>query len=130
MANRSNEELAAAAAAWWADRMQSRTNKPRLGIGVVDAAASLASELPGPDADKVAAFRQHLEARIASALATSSGWLTVRMDYDPDVILSTAMEAAGIDPRDGVLDLPWKTTMDFRADQITVRSLGKPDEQI
>lgn len=130
MAKRSNEELAAAAAAWWADRLQSRTTQPRLGIGVVDAAASLAAALPGHEADKVAAFRRHLEARIASALATSSGWLTVRMDYDPDVILSTAMEAAGIDPRDSLLDLPWKTAMDFRADQITVRSLGKPDQHI
>ncbi len=130
MVNRSDEELAAAGAAWWADRMLSRTAKPRLGIGVVDAAASLASELPGPDADKVAAFRQHLEAEIVSALAKASGWLTVRMDYDPDVILRNAMEAAGLDAGDGVLDLPWKTTMDFHGDQITVRSLGRPDERI
>lgn len=130
MMNRSNEELAAAAAAWWADRMLSRTAKPRLGIGVVDAAAALASELPGPDADKVAAFRQHLEAEIVIALAKSAGWLTVQMDYDPDVILSNAMEAAGMDPGDGVLDLPWKTTMDFRGDQIVVRSLDQPAEHI
>ena len=96
----------------------------------MDAAASLLTQLPRPPEDQVAAFRQHLEAEIVNALASSSGWLIVSMDYDPDAILRRALEAAGMDAGAGLVDLPWKTKMEFHGGRITVSSLGKPAEHI
>lgn len=130
MSQREVKELATAGASWWAGHFGSRAPKPRTGVGVVEASASLLSDVPPPTADQVAAFRVSLESGLIAALTKSSGWLTVRTDYDPDALLAGAMEAAGLEADFGVLFLPWKTKMEFRDGQITVRSLGKPDEHI
>lgn len=115
-----DEELAAAGAAWWADTMMNRADKPAAGTAAVDAAASLLSDVPPPLAHQVEAFREHLKDGLIAALSRSAGRLTVRMRYNPDAILGAALEASGIGSDDGVIDLPWHTTMEFRDGQITV----------
>lgn len=128
--NRDVTELAAAGADWWAGEFGNRSAAPKVGVGAIDAAASLLSEIPPPTADQVIAFRTHLAQALVIALTGSPNWLTVQTDYNADHILAGALEAAGLQADDGVLDLPWKTTMQFCDGEITVETPGKPIERI
>lgn len=113
----SDAELAAAAAQWWAARFSERLAPEPTGIQAVDAVAALVDRTK-PDSDQIEAFRQSLEAAITTQLE-SDGSSYIKMDYDPDRTLSAALEAGGLDARDGVNYLPWKTTTWIRGGEFT-----------
>lgn len=121
-----DQQLASAAAHWWADRLSEGAPAKRTGVVEVDAAAALLAHVPPPTPQQVRKFRDSLEKTIADQLE-SSGTSYVRMDYDPDHALAGALQSAGISAKDAVTYLPWKTNTFIHQGELT--TTGQGDEK-
>jgi hypothetical protein len=118
-----NQEMANAAAKWWADKLRngchfdngdsSETGAVSMLLGLMLADTLAEKRTP----EQVDAF----EVALAQSIAQLDVWqecMGFGVDYHPDRILSDAANAAGI-----VVDgaLPWKTHMNFMDGKATVR---------
>ena len=102
-------EQAAVAAKWWRDRLGERAkldNGDSSSTGGMTFMLATMTQPELPSADRLDAF----EAALKSALESDARqWVNVSCDYGPDMVLSGAADAAGIEARSP--PFPWKTNM-------------------
>ena len=108
------EELARAAAGWWADRI---TNPEREHRATPEAAAVFATALESGITGGLAADVARIE-KLAAESARRPGRVSfaLRVDYHPDAVIGAAAETAGVHEN----CFPLKTTMLARPDHVIV----------
>lgn len=121
------------AAKWWADRLRqpkfSTLSQAERDTNPRGAMAEIAAEMfhKDPGADSAARFEEALITRIEQSAHVEYRGLHV--DYQPDAVLSDALEDAGL--TSNINTLPWKTDMHFAAGSVRVSyGCGAPYEDI
>ncbi|CAM3456083.1 hypothetical protein [Tsukamurella hominis] len=132
--DRIDSSTAEIAARWWSDQLASRQSMPPLDIrpeltGIAEMMAEMVASTPPPPLEVVNTFHDALTAQIRAELHEAGGWLQVRMDWDPDRILSVALAAADL-ADSAKLQLPMKTTMNIRPGTISISQQGRPDLEL
>ena len=100
-------QLYEAAADWWVERLNPKKfdNGEPFHNALAEAAAESADTVtPG----QKAIFRQSIIDQLEVMAIDPYYGRSIRVDYDPDDILSAALKEAGIDP---FMALPWKTAI-------------------
>ena len=116
------EEIAKVVAQWWSDAIE-RQEPGSSGDLLIDMKHRM-DRRDAPGAEALAVFRASVERAVSHF--GSSGNMLMSVDYEPDPVLTAALQAAGIEAR-----LPLKTRMWIRRDSVTVRAgYRAPEERI
>ena len=115
-----NQELAAKAAAWWAQKAASYTLNDHGVTPIEQAELNLwsAASVGSATRQQAEVFRSALEKRIRNTLERRRGIMFLDVDYHPDEVLRAAASEAGLQP--GVF--PQKTQMQIDRGEISVKA--------
>lgn len=123
------------AARWWADNL--RNGHAKLDNGDTSTTGGMTMMLgmlaqanaPRVTPEQAQAFEDALVVAIEKAPAYQGRYLTLGVDYGPDLMLSNAAATAGV--RLTMTTLPWKTVMWVKPDQVTLRhGYGAPTQTL
>lgn len=131
----SNEDLdkidrtSKAAAEWWANAIK----KPTFNNGDLKAslfATLMSNKLLEPKEDKIEKFKEYLFNEIKAELIFNyhNGYAALRVDYEPDDILTRAAKKANLNT--DIMSFPWKTTMEIRNYVVNVKKGYGENKQV
>lgn len=112
------EQAIEAAVNYWAGFLEKGPTMSKIGDNMIDVMMTLVQHTSSvdPDTDQVAKFKETLGAHIRSLLERKVSWITLDVDYGPDMNLSNALRVAGIKSS----PFPMKTIMWVKPNEVSV----------
>lgn len=113
-----HEQAIEAAVNYWAGFLEKGPTMNKSGDGMIDLMMTLVQHTTNvdPDTEQVASFKEALGAHIRSLFDRNVSWITLDVDYGPDMNLSNALRAAGIKSS----PFPMKTIMWVKPNEVSV----------
>lgn len=99
------------AAKWWTDKLRQRAPHSNGDNSPASVLACMLADIGSDNVqeEQLAVFTRELENGIREAMAENERWVCLFCDYNPNLILRSAAEKAGI----STMNFPYKTCMDI-----------------